>query len=144
MVLLAGYRGLRWGEAEGLRRDRLNLLRGRLEVAEILVEVVHAGALSFGPPKTAQGKRTVPLPAFLVEILGNHLATYSGGGHVFSTEGGQLLTPSNFSRNYWKPSVAKASVNPRLTFHGLLWHTAVSILAAEDAQLTTSPEIVTN
>ena len=76
----------------------------------------------------------MPLPAFLVEVLEEHLANHSAGYHVFTTEGGQLLTRSNFSRSYWKPAVAKAGVNPALTFHGLR-HTAVSILAAEGAQL---------
>ena len=35
MVLLAGYRGLRFGEAAGLRPRRLNLLLGRMEVGEV-------------------------------------------------------------------------------------------------------------
>jgi hypothetical protein len=39
MVLLAGYRGLRWGEVSGLRRERVNLLKSRIEISEILVEV---------------------------------------------------------------------------------------------------------
>src|SRR5437588_5604984 len=117
MVLLAGYRGLRWGELAGLRRERVNLLRGRVEVSEILVEV--AGKFSFGPPKTAQGRRVVPLPAFLTELLGQHLSEYGSGQFVFTGAGGKLLHRSNFARSYWRPAVAEAGVDPELTFHGL-------------------------
>jgi len=124
MVLLAGYRGLRWGEIAGLRRERVNLLRNRIEVSEILVEV--AGKFSFGPPKTAKGRRTVPLPSFLAEVLGTHLADHSTGDFVFTGTRGNLLHRSNFARSYWNPAVARSGVHPDLTFHRLR-HTAVSI-----------------
>ncbi len=39
LILTAGYIGLRWGEITGLKRKRLSLLRGALEVSETLVEV---------------------------------------------------------------------------------------------------------
>ena len=89
MVLLAGYRGLRWGELTGLRRERVNLLRGRVEVSEILVEI--AGKFSFGPPKTTQGRRMVLLPPFLTEVLGQHLEECGSGEFAFTGAGGKLL-----------------------------------------------------
>jgi integrase len=49
-VLLSAYGGLRFGELAGLRRKRIDLLRGRVTVAEVLEDV--GGHLSFGPPKT--------------------------------------------------------------------------------------------
>lgn len=49
MVLVAGYRGLRFGELAGLRPRRLNLLLGKLVVAEALKE--SRGQLYFGLPK---------------------------------------------------------------------------------------------
>ena len=39
LVLVAGYGGLRVGELAGLRRGRVDLLRGTVEVAEIVTEV---------------------------------------------------------------------------------------------------------
>jgi hypothetical protein len=49
MVLLAGYRGLRFGELAGLRPHRIQFLRGRLEVVEALKET--GAGHYFGPPK---------------------------------------------------------------------------------------------
>jgi hypothetical protein len=60
MVLLAGYRGPRWGELAGLRRARVNPEKGTVEIAEILVEV--AGAFSFAP-EDDQGPEDNPASA---------------------------------------------------------------------------------
>jgi integrase len=49
LVLLGAYGGLRMGELAGLRRGRVDLLRGTVDVAEIVVEV--HGQLYTGPPK---------------------------------------------------------------------------------------------
>jgi integrase len=132
MVLLAGYRGPRWGELAGLQRARVNLEKGTVEIAEILVEV--AGAFSFGPPKTTRGRRTIPLPPFLVQVLDDHIRRHASGEFVFTSPKGKLLHRSSFARRYFRPAVSAAGLNSRLTFHGLR-HTAVSILAAEGAQL---------
>src|SRR4029453_2469856 len=53
LVLVGAYGGLRIGELAGLRRRRVDLLRGTVEVAEILTEV--RGELFIGPPKTRAG-----------------------------------------------------------------------------------------
>jgi integrase len=60
LVLLGAYGGLRLGEMLGLRWGRVNLLRRRIQVAEISVEV--KGEIIVGPPKTKAGARVVPLP----------------------------------------------------------------------------------
>jgi integrase len=39
LVLLGAYGGLRMGELAGLRRGRVDLLRGTVDIAEIVVEV---------------------------------------------------------------------------------------------------------
>jgi hypothetical protein len=49
--------------------------RGTVTVAEQLLEV--NGAFSVGPPKSAAGRRTVTLPAVVVEALAEHLARYT-------------------------------------------------------------------
>jgi integrase len=72
LVLVAGYGGLRIGELAGLRRSRVDLLRGTITVAEIVVEV--RGVLHIGPPKTRASRRTVGLPRFVAEELAAHLA----------------------------------------------------------------------
>ena len=75
LVLVAAFGGLRWGELAGLRRKRVDLERGTVTVAEQLLEV--NGAFSLGPPKSAAGRRTVTLPAVVVEALAEHLARYT-------------------------------------------------------------------
>jgi integrase len=64
LVLVGAYGGLRIGELAGLRRSRVDLLRGTVEVAEIVTEV--GGRLHMGPPKTRASRRTVGLPRAVV------------------------------------------------------------------------------
>jgi integrase len=72
LVLVAAYGGLCVGELAGLRRGRVDLLRGTVEVAEIVTEV--GGVLRFGLPKTRASRRTVGLPRAVVDELAAHLA----------------------------------------------------------------------
>jgi integrase len=67
LVLTAGYVGLRWVEFVGLELDHVDLLRRTIRVDRQLVEV--GGVVSFGPPKTRAGIRTVTMPRALGEIL---------------------------------------------------------------------------
>jgi integrase len=60
LVLLGAYGGLRIGEMAGLRRGRVDLDHGMVEVVEIVTEV--SGYLHFGPPKTRAGDRRIGLP----------------------------------------------------------------------------------
>lgn len=130
LILTAGYIGLRWGEIAGLKRKRLNLLRGSLEVSETLVEV--AGTLSFGEPKTAASRRTVSLPAFLVSELEAHLARHTTHPElVFAGRDGGALRRNNFRRRVWLPAVERAGLAP-LRPHDLR-HTAVALLVGQGA-----------
>src|SRR5437879_4553877 len=67
LLRFAAYTGLRAGEIGALRVGRLDLMRGRVEVAESLADV--RGTLHFGAHKTYQ-RRTVPIP----RVLANELA----------------------------------------------------------------------
>src|ERR1039458_1466369 len=100
LVYTAAYTGMRWGELAGLGVQRLDLLRGTIEVTEALTEV--NGHVRIGPTKTGKS-RTLSIPRFLVELLGEHLATFpSIGGYVFSSAEGtpvgcklRIPTPRN-------------------------------------------------
>jgi hypothetical protein len=73
-------------------------------VAEQLLEV--NGAFSLGPPKSAAGRRTVALPAVVVEALAEHLACYtvkSLEAYVFLSSQGRHVRRSNFNRRVWQP-----------------------------------------
>jgi integrase len=112
LVLLAAYGGLRFGELGGLRRKRMDVLRGRVTVAETLVEV--NGELSFGEPKTKRSRRTAPLPRRIVKELDAHLARYvapDADALVFTGPKGAPLRRAGFRRSWWKPATRAAGLD---------------------------------
>lgn len=118
------------GKLAGLRRHRLNLLRASLEVTEMLVEV--RGQLSFGQPKAAASRRTLSLPAFLVDALQRHVGRFASHGDlVFAGRDGGALRRTNFRRRVWLPAVEAAGLE-RLRFHDLR-HTAAALMVAQGA-----------
>jgi integrase len=107
LVFLAAYGGLRFGELAGLRRRRVDLLRGRVVVIETLVEA--NGRFIFGEPKTQRSRRTVPIPRRVVVELDNHLQSYVGttpDALVFTGEKGAPLRWGGF------PPLLLAAGNP--------------------------------
>ena len=130
LVLLGAYGGLRIGELAGLRRSRVDLLRGTVTVAEIVVEV--GGVLHIGPPKTRASRRRVGLPRFVVEELAAHLA---GPGDpeafVFTAPQGGPLRVHGFRARVWRPATRAAGVDG-LRIHDLR-HTAVALWIAAGA-----------
>jgi integrase len=128
-VLLAASSGLRFGELAGLRRGRVDLMRGSVDVQEILVEV--RGHHTWGPPKTRAGRRTVPIPRFVVDELAEHLGNAELGTLVFTAPDGGPLRASLFRRRFFSPAVARAGLGG-LTPHGLR-HTAVAMWIAVGA-----------
>lgn len=130
LVLLGAYGGLRIGELAGLRRGRVDLLRGTVDVAEIVVEV--KGKLFIGPPKTRAGRRTVGLPRAVIEELAAHMRPIRpADAYVFTAEKGGILRTSNFRTKAWLPAVQAAGLAP-LRPHDLR-HTAVALWIAAGA-----------
>jgi integrase len=72
LMLLGAFGGLRIGEMAGLRRGRVDLERGTVQVIEVITEP--KGQLHFGPPKTSAGRRMVGLPRFVVDALAERMA----------------------------------------------------------------------
>ena len=138
IVMLGAFGGLRIGEMLGLRAKHLDLLHGRVEVSEILVEV--SGQLHFGPPKTRASRRSVPLPRVALDALDDHLRRLPGGMNdlVFRAPGGGPVRLASWRRRFWKPAVESAAVAP-LRPHDLR-HTAVALWIAAGA---TPKEIAT-
>jgi integrase len=130
LVLLGAYGGLRIGELAGLRRRRVDLLRGTVDVAEIVVEV--RGELYVGPPKTRAGRRIVTLPRAVVAELAEHLGPVGDlDAYVFTADKGGVLRTSNFRVKVWLPAVRAAGLAP-LRPHDLR-HTAVALWIAVGA-----------
>jgi integrase len=130
LVLVAAYGGLRIGELAGLRRSRVDLLRGTVTVAEIVVEV--RGVLHIGPPKTRASRRTVGLPRFVVEELARHLAHPGDpAAFVFTAPHGGPLRVTAFRARVWRPATKAAGLDG-LRIHDLR-HTAVALWIAAGA-----------
>jgi integrase len=135
LVLVAAYGGLRFSELAGLRRRRVDVLRGRLEIVEAAVEA--GGKVTFKPPKSRAGRRGVPLPTVGHRALAEHLNAFtasSADALVFSSPQGDVLRATTWRRRYWNPAVVAADLAP-LRPHDLR-HTAVSlwIFAGDDAK----------
>lgn len=72
MAYLAGVFGLRWSEVAGLRVGRVDFLRRTLEITETCAEV--DGKIVFADVKTRSSRRTLNVPAFVIDMLSEHLA----------------------------------------------------------------------
>jgi integrase len=116
IVATAGGAGLRWGEAAGLCTDALDLDQRRLRVIRTIIEV--SGQTSIKPfPKSAAGRRTVPLPPWLAEIIQEHRETYPAGenGLVFPNAVGRPLRRTLFRSRVWRPALVRAGMLGTLT-----------------------------
>jgi integrase len=131
LVLLGAYGGLRIGEMAGLRRKRLDLEAGVVQVAEVVTEM--HGHLYVGPPKTAASRRRVDLPRVVTEALREHLAAYPGGpdSFVFAAANGSPLRTASFRTRVWRPATRAAGLEG-VRIHDLR-HTAVALWIAAGA-----------
>ncbi|MBB5871085.1 integrase [Allocatelliglobosispora scoriae] len=136
LVLVAAFASLRYGELAALRRSDVDLEAGTVTVRATLVERSD-GSLTFGPPKTNAGRRTVSLPAEIVAELRQHLADFvddADDALVFTGATGVALRRSNFqTQARWTTSVARAGL-PRFHFHDLR-HTGNNLASETGATL---------
>jgi integrase len=117
LVALAAGTGLRWGEVAGLRWDATDLDLGVVSVVRVLEEV--SGQVRLKPyPKSRAGRRTVPLPAFVVRLLRVHARDFPPGEEdlVFVARTGQPLQRGTFRARVWKPSLQRAGLPVSLRF----------------------------
>jgi integrase len=130
LVFVGAYGGLRIGELAGLRRSRVDLDAGTVDVAETVLEV--EGRLLFGPPKTRAGRRRIGLPRRVVDELALHLrAPGRPTDPVFRSPAGGPLRVTGFRNRIWRPATLAAGL-PGLRIHDLR-HTAVALWIAAGA-----------
>jgi integrase len=131
-IYLAGAAGLRWSEMAGLRVGRVDLSARRLEVVETCAEV--RGTVQFAAPKSKASRRTIPLPGFVVDEIGEHLLRTGRRADpsalVVQAPGGGPVR-KHWSRRFFAPAVARAGLAP-LAFHELR-HTYAGLLIAAGA-----------
>ena len=139
LILFAAYTGLRSSELCGLRVGKLDVLRGRVEVSETLMQV--RGKTVIGPTKSDR-TRSVPLPAFLRDEAAAFLAfrreqlgrTLEPDDLVFTpiaTANGvtrtEFLYAESIRRYILKPALAGAGLPTEVRTHDLR-HTCASLL----------------
>lgn len=137
-AMILGYgAGLRWEEVAGLHlatnRDGsgLDLDRGEVRVRDVLEES-RAGLLLRSYPKSAAGRRVIPLAPTIVQALRTSLELVPAGprGEVVLGPGGKWLRRSNFARRIMRGAAERAELAlPRPTFHDLRHTFATELLA---------------
>jgi integrase len=98
--------------------------------------VESAQGISFGPTKTAAGRRSVAIPDVIVPELRWHLQRFAEpgpDGRVFVGPNGATPRRSNFNR-IWRRAVTEAGVSAELHFHDLR-HSGNTLAAATGASL---------
>lgn len=129
LIVFAAGTGLRQGECFGLTVDRVDFLRRQVRVDRQLVDV-RDGEPVFGPPKSAAGFRTVPLPTIVTVELAAHLAAWPvvRGGLIFTNTLGRPLRRNTFGE-VWHRAAEPAGLPLGATFHDLR-HFYASLLIA--------------
>jgi integrase len=133
-VMMAASTGMRRGEILALRWKDIDLDRATLHVAQV-VEQTKAG-ITLKEPRTDRSRRTIALPARLVQELRHHrkeqaeLRLKLGLGKsdsdlAFPTWEGVIRSPRPFSKEFARE--AEAAGVPHVTFHGLR-HTHITHL----------------
>lgn len=131
--LLLLTRGLRRGELLGLRWVDVDLDAGRVAIRQTVVE--HDYQVVISEPKTASGRRTVPLDNTLVVSLRTHRRrqleermawgeAWQDTGLVFTRENGALIHPQRLSQMFDR--LVKLTRLPRIRLHDCR-HTAATL-----------------
>lgn len=120
MPVVAAATGLRQGELLGLRLPAVDFLRRQIRVSEQLVSPLGAGRPTWGPPKTAAGERTVPLPKVAAEGIARHLERFPAveGEPIFRGARGQRWRRSTFG-TVWRTAATAAGLPPWAGWHEL-------------------------
>jgi integrase len=134
-VLLGAFTSLRWGELCALRRADIDLDARTIQVERSLTEL-QGGGLSFGPPKSEAGRRTVAFPDLITPVVRWHLSCFTEQGEhhlIFVGPNGAPLRRGNFRRRVWLDAL-KAAELPTIHFHDLR-HTGNNLTANAGASL---------
>jgi integrase len=136
LLLVMAHAGLRRGEALALQWCDVDLEARRLHVRGSLRRV-RGGGLVVSPPKTARSVRTVALTQQALEALRAHRAAqaaerlragsgWQDNGHVFTTEAGAPLDPSNVTK--WVRSLGITDDHGRRIHPHVLRHSTATVL----------------
>lgn len=125
LVYTGCYCGLRIGELAALRVGDIELRRRQITVRRGVTEV--AGHQHAGDTKTAAGRRVVPMPAVVANVLAGYLEGKHADDLAFPNSDGTYLRVSGFRSRRFKPATERAGLAGRgMRIHDMR-HTAISL-----------------
>jgi integrase len=132
VVSLLAYTGLRFGELTGLRVEDVDLKARRIRVRRSITQV--GGKLVEGNPKSAAGRRSIPIPERLLNALATRIVGRAPGEPAITSPNGALLGLENWKRSVkWRQSIVEIG-RPNLRVHDLR-HTYASLARRAGADL---------
>lgn len=140
LYVLLTYRGLRRGEAVGLRWQDIDFGNSELHVVQQVVNV--GGELVLGPPKSESGLRTVALDQGTTQLLRLHKSRqnldrllagpeWKDQGFVFTQTDGAVISPAHVTRHF-QVLVARHGL-PQIRLHDLRHLSATLGLASGES-----------
>lgn len=101
--------GLRWGEGTALTVGAVDVLADppRIHVRQAWKSDGKAGFV-LGSPKSARSRRTLPIAAWVRDLLIPHVAGKADDDFVFTTPRGTTIRATNYWSRVWGPAVEKA------------------------------------
>ncbi|MBP3721859.1 MAG: site-specific integrase [Selenomonadaceae bacterium] len=139
--------GMRQGEVFGLKWQDIDFNESSIFIRRSLAHIIGQGAV-FQEPKTKSGRRRIILLNEDIELLKEYRKwqqeyaedlgdKFDSNDLVFTTPFGMPISPTNFTRRYFRPLLEKCGINKDFTFHGLR-HTHATLLLKQGV----NPKIV--
>jgi integrase len=137
VVLTAVLTGMRIGEILALRWNRLDFLRGNIEVSETYSDG------QFGSPKTRSSRRVIPMSSALCRVLESYRVACIHReleDLVFCTSKGTPLSSKNLYNRALAPACDKLSL-PRVSWHSFR-HANATLMGEVGESIKTAQSIL--
>jgi len=137
VVSTAVLTGMRIGEILALRWNRIDFLRGNIEVSETYSDG------QFGSPKTRSSRRVIPMSSASCKVLESHRITCSHkepADLVFCTSKGTPLSPKNLYNRALAPACDSLSL-PRVSWHSFR-HANATLMGEVGESIKTAQSIL--